>query len=236
MVQADHEERMRAECNRWAAEGRGEQMARAHLDPGRHAIASLGLQPGERALDLGCGVGWATRLLAEAVTGAQGFAAGLDLSPEMIARARAGCREVENALFVVGSAGEIPWRDEYFHKALSVESFYFFSDPAAVLRELRRVLAPGGRLAILVSLYRENPHSLGWAEKLPGTVPVLSTAEYEQMLRVEGFADIASQRLADSAAVPECYNEPWPGGWFADEAQFRDFSRLGALLVTARRP
>jgi hypothetical protein len=105
-----------------------------------------------------------------------------------------------------------------------------------VLRELRRVLAPGGRLAMVISLYRENPHSLGWVERLPLPVPVHSAAEYEQMLCIEGFAEVASQSVPDFAAAQQCYNDSWPEGWFADEEQFRNFRRIGALLLTARRP
>lgn len=230
------EDSVRAEFDRWADEGRGEQMARAHLDTARRALESLALQPGERALDVGCGVGWATRLMAEAVAGAQGMAAGLDLSPEMVARARVASREVENALFAVAEAAEIPWRDAYFHKALSVESFYYFPDQPAALRELRRVLLPGGRLAMVISLYRENAPSLGWVQRLAVPAQVRSADEYEQMLRMEGFDEVASQPLPGCGPEPRCYNEAWPEGWFANEDEFREFRRIGALLLTARRP
>jgi ubiquinone/menaquinone biosynthesis C-methylase UbiE len=225
------EEHRRAEFNQWALDGVGEQMERLHRSRALPAAAWLDLKPGERVLDLGCGTGWATRLLAEAVLGGEGSASGLDLSPEMIARARAESREAENVLFAVGSADEIPWRDEYFHKALCVESFYFFPEPSSVLRELHRVLLPGGRLAMVVSVYRENAPSLERAAQLKIPVQAHSESGYQQMLEAEGFVDVAVEHLPDSGG----HDEPWPGG-FAGEEKLGEFRRMGALLVTARKP
>src|SRR6202007_2931761 len=68
------DERLQLEFNRWAAEGEGEKMERHHLDITEKTIRLMNLRPGERVLDLGCGSGWATRLLARLVgDGAGGF-------------------------------------------------------------------------------------------------------------------------------------------------------------------
>ncbi len=149
---ADANEKLRSEFNQWALQGRGEEMENHHIFIAEQTIAGMALKPGERVLDLSCGVGWATRLLAQAVEGGQGMAVGVDVSDEMIARARSASRDVENVLFTIGSADEIPWRDEYFEKVLSIESFYYYHDQEAVLRELYRVLVPGGSLFILINL------------------------------------------------------------------------------------
>jgi len=223
---------LKTEFNRWALEGRGAEMEQHHLSIAQQTIARMELKPGGRVLDLSCGAGWATRLLAEAVSGGQGMAAGLDLSEEMIARARAGSRELENVLFAIGAADEIPWRDEYFDRVLSIESFYYYPDQEAVLRELHRVLAPGGQLFILINLYEENPHSLGWVKQLKVPVHVRSEKEYLEMLRAHGFADAAIVHIAD----PTESSRPNDGAWFADEQQWQEFKRTGALLLVARRP
>jgi len=225
------EERRRAEFNQWALDGRGEQMERLHRNTALEAIARLELQPGERVLDLGCGTGWATRLMADVVVSEQGSASGLDLSQEMIARARAASREVENVLFALGTADEIPWRDEYFHKVLCLENFYFFPDPVSVLRELHRVLLPGGRLAIAVSVHKENAPACEWAAGLKIPVQAHSAADYRQMLQAEGFVDISVEQWTDA----EGDEDPFPIGGLADVEQLREFRRQGALLVTARR-
>src|SRR6202011_1272515 len=85
------DEKLQHEFNRWATAGEGEKMERHHLDITEKTIRLMNLRPGERVLDLGCGAGWATRLLARLVAdGPEGFGQviGLDVSDEMIRRAR----------------------------------------------------------------------------------------------------------------------------------------------------
>src|SRR5580658_1271245 len=85
------DERMRREFNEWAEAGRGEEMENHHISITQQTLALMKLKPGERVLDLGCGAGWASRLLAQAVSSADkpGQVIGLDVSDEMIRRARA---------------------------------------------------------------------------------------------------------------------------------------------------
>jgi SAM-dependent methyltransferase len=229
---ADANEKLRVEFNEWAVQGRGTEMESHHLSIAGQTIALMALKAGDRVLDLGCGAGWATRLLAEAVQGGQGMAAGLDISEEMIARARAGARDVENVLFAIAAADEIPWMDEYFESALSIESFYYYPEQEAVLRELYRVLIPGGSLFSLINLYKENPYSLGWAEQLKVAVHVRSETDYAEMLRAQGFTGVRSTHIADLTATPEQYS----GAWFANAEELREFKRIGALLLEARKP
>ena len=75
-----------------------------------------------------------------------GQVVGLDISDEMIARARETSRDFENLLFVWGSAEQIPWEENYFDKALSIEAFYYFPDQERVLSELLRVMAPNAEV------------------------------------------------------------------------------------------
>jgi ubiquinone/menaquinone biosynthesis C-methylase UbiE len=229
---ADSNEKLRTEFNQWAAQGRGEEMESHHISIAAQTIAQMELKPGDRVLDLGCGAGWATRLMARAVEGGPGMAVGQDISDEMIVRARAASTDIENVLFVVGAADEIPWRDEYFDKILSIESFYYYLDQEAVLREIYRVLGDGGLLFILINLYKENPYSLRWVGKLKVPVHARSEAEYQEMLRALGFVDVAVQHIPDLTETPAQYS----GEWFANAEELREFKRIGALLLVARKP
>ena len=168
---------LQQEFNRWAEEGEGEKMERHHLDITAKTIRLMDLRPGERVLDLGCGSGWATRLLARLVgEGPEGFGqvVGVDVSDEMIRQARAASKDFENILYVWGSAQQIPWEENFFDKVLSVESFYYYADQERALTELFRVMAPQGRLFILINLYKDNPYSLQWVDKLKVPVHVRS--------------------------------------------------------------
>src|SRR5262252_10523350 len=104
------DEKLQQEFNRWAEVGEGPKMENHHLDITEKTMRLMELRPGERVLDLGCGSGWATRLLARVVSeGPEGFGqvVGVDISDEMIRQARAASKDFENVMFVAGSAAEI---------------------------------------------------------------------------------------------------------------------------------
>ena len=104
-------------------------------------------QPGEQVLDVACGTGALTRLLAKAV-GPEGRLVGLDLSPDMLAVARRiPLNQIE---WREGSADAMPFVDGSFDVVCCAFGLMFFPDQPAALREMRRVLKPGGRLLAMV--------------------------------------------------------------------------------------
>ena len=231
---ASAEERVRVEFNQWAAEGKGEEMEAHHISITEQTLAMMNLKPGERVLDLGCGTGWTSRLMAKAVANGDGpgQVIGLDVADEMIRHARAASADQENVMFVVGSAAEIPWEENFFDKVLSVESFYYYADQERALAELFRVMAPKGELFILINLYRDNHYSLRWVEELKVPVQVRSEKEYVELLKRHTFEDVRAVRVPDLTPTPEEYS----GRWFANAEELRDFKRIGALLLIARKP
>ena len=103
--------------------------------------------PGEAVLDLGCGAGFDAFIAAQFV-GPTGRVSGIDLSPEMIAVAQAGVREAKfpQVEFQVAQVEVLPFPDTSFDVALSNGVLNLIPDKAVALREIFRVLRPGGRL------------------------------------------------------------------------------------------
>jgi ubiquinone/menaquinone biosynthesis C-methylase UbiE len=226
---------LREEFNRWAEAGRGEEMEEHHRYITEQTIRKMDLRAGERVLDLGCGTGWASRLLARLVAdgpSGSGQVVGLDVSDEMVRRARVQSKEFENVMYVWGSADKIPWQENFFDKVLSVESFYYYPDQERALAELFRVMAPHGQLFILINLYKDNPYSLRWVKELKVPVHARSEAEYVQLLKAHAFEEVQATRIPDATPTPETYS----GKWFANADELRDFKRIGALLLMATKP
>src|SRR5215831_10101417 len=107
---------IRREFNRWAAQGRGRGMEKSHWDITRQLMELMNVQPDDNVIDLGCGVGWATRVLAERAS--RGIVVGIDLSDQMIAQAMVEFRNPPNAIFVVADATGIPCSDRFFTSLL----------------------------------------------------------------------------------------------------------------------
>jgi ubiquinone/menaquinone biosynthesis C-methylase UbiE len=229
------DDQLQHEFNEWAQARRGEEMERHHSSIAEQTIRAMDIKPGERVLDLGCGTGWAARLLARLTAEGprgSGQVVGLDISDEMVRRAREQTRNFDNLIFVWGSAQEIPWEENYFDKVLSIESFYYYPDQDLVLAELFRVMAPGGRFFILMNLYRDNAYSLLWVDELKVPVHVGSEQEYAQMLEAHGFEEVETRRISDLTPTPDEYT----GKWFRNAEELREFKRIGALLLTGRKP
>ncbi len=111
---------------------------------------SLGrLEPGETVLDLGSGAG-TDSLVAVQMVGPEGSVTGIDMTPEMLTKARAAASElgVSNAQFIEGEVERLPFADERFDVVISNGVIDLVPDKDAVFGELLRVLKPGGRLQI----------------------------------------------------------------------------------------
>jgi len=227
---SEADQKLQQEFNQWAAAGRGDEMEDHHSDITDQTLALMDIQPEDRILDLGCGTGWASRRMARVAV--QGEVVGLDVADEMLRRAEEASSAFRNVRYVWGSAEKISEADNAFTKVLSVESFYYYADQGKALDELRRVMAPGAKLFILINLYKDNHYSLRWVKELKVPVQALSEAEYKALLQKHGFINVAARRIPDRSPTPETYS----GKWFKNAEELRDFKRIGALLLIAEKP
>jgi ubiquinone/menaquinone biosynthesis C-methylase UbiE len=123
-------------------------------------VAQAKLQAGERVLDVACGTGIVARLAAQYV-GASGHVTGLDINPGMLAVARSLAPAQGGTVeWREGDAMTMPFSDETFDVAFCQLGLQYFAERPQALREIRRVVVPEGRLALLV--WRSIVHSPGY--------------------------------------------------------------------------
>jgi ubiquinone/menaquinone biosynthesis C-methylase UbiE len=224
------ENQLREEFDRWAEAGKGESMEIDHLPIVEPVLALMRIAPDENVLDIGCGGGWLSRLIAPQVP--DGRMVGMDISGEMVRHARRNCAKLDNSVFIAGGVDEIPWESNFFTKIISVESSYYWPDPARGLREIFRVLREGGSAWIVINYYRDNPYCHHWGQMLPITMHLLSAGEWKQLFLDAGFGDVEHRLIPDPSPSPETYS----GRWFRDAAEMKAFKKIGALLIYGTKP
>jgi SAM-dependent methyltransferase len=229
MTNQSLEHHLREEFNRWAEAGRGDAMEQHHLPIVEPLLALIKFESEDRVLDVGCGTGWLVRRIAPLVSA--GLAAGMDVSDVMVGRAESLSIQVPNAAFARGGVDAIPWNSGYFTKVISIESAYYWPDPAQGVREIFRVLSSGGSAWILINYYRDNPHCHQWGELLKVPTQLLSAEEWTGLCRQAGFSSVAHRRIPDRSPTPDVYT----GRWFRDAEQMRKFKEEGALLIDAAK-
>lgn len=219
--------------DRWANEGRDADLERGHGDVVRQVIAAMQLRPGERVLDLGCGNGWATRLIAQANAGVQ--AIGIDASPKMIERAEALHSNTIRARYEVCSFEALDFKDNHFDRVFSMEALYYASDLSQAIRECFRVLKPGGSIETLVDYYAESPASEAWDKVMGLTLHRLGEANWKRAFETVGFTAVTTARVLDSRGVGDA-SEFRPDECEATFEARKALHAAGTLRVRAEKP
>jgi SAM-dependent methyltransferase len=178
------------------------------------------LSPGERLLDVGCGTAVVARLAVDRV-GPTGIVAAADVNGGMLAVARAmaassACGSIQ---WYETAAEAMPLPDEAFDVVLSQLALQFFTDRAAALKEMHRVLAAGGRLLVSVpaptGFFDVLEHSIG---RHTGVAPASfvhqvfslnDSTELEASLRAAGFRDVIVRREEKSLRLPPAAEFLW---------------------------
>ena len=155
--------------------------------------AALGDHGSGRVLDLACGPG----LLASALASRARSLVGVDLTPAMLDRARERLAGAANVEVRLGEAESIPADDDAFDAVVTRLSVHHFREPARVLAEVRRVLAPGGALVLADVVASEHEpdavvHNALEQLRDPSHVRMLPGSELRLVVRQAGF-DVVSE-------------------------------------------
>jgi demethylmenaquinone methyltransferase/2-methoxy-6-polyprenyl-1,4-benzoquinol methylase len=183
----------------------------------RSAIRALALPAGSRGLDVGCGIGFVSLLLAETV-GSSGQVTGLDTCPEFLVLARQAATQVglsDRVTFREGSMHSLPFQQASFEWVWSADCVGYPSrDPVPLLQELARVVKPGGLVSFLIWSHQQllpgypllearlNATTVGMAPFAGDMRPGLHPLRALGWLREAGLAEPSAQAFAGSAHAP----------------------------------
>lgn len=183
-------------------------------EPLAHDLIEIArLDHGERVLDVACGTGIVARLASQKV-GAAGTAAGLDVNPGMLAVARATSPPGMAVDWREASAEGMPFSDASFDAVLCQMGIQFIPDKLSALKEMRRVLTPGGRLVLnvpgpippLFKIFQEalaRDISATAASFVSQVFLLHDEQEIRQLLNEAAFKDIAIQAVIKELPLPE---------------------------------
>jgi len=183
----------------------------------RRVVRALNLPPGSRGLDVGCGIGLQAMLLAEAV-GESGHVTGIDLSLEFLDCARSIVEKAgisEQVSFHEGDMNNLPFNDATFDWVWSANCVgYAPGEPLPLLKELARVVKPGGSVIILAWSSQQllpgypvleahlNATSSGIAPFVEGTAPEMHFSRMAGWFRRAGMEEVTARTFAGDVSAP----------------------------------
>jgi ubiquinone/menaquinone biosynthesis C-methylase UbiE len=224
---------VRDEFDEWATEGKDREMEERHWNTAKHVLARMPVEKGDTVLDLGTGSGYALRALRETKDAGLGY--GVDASPEMLRNARSYTDD-SRVGFLRGRFGALPFDDDSVDHAFSMEAFFFAENPAETLREVRRVLRPGGTFFCAVNFFEESEHTHVWQEKVDVEMTLWSRADYREAFRDAGLY-VAEQDCIPNREVEIPPEDEFPTeDWETRDAMYDRYRRWGTLLTVGVVP
>jgi ubiquinone/menaquinone biosynthesis C-methylase UbiE len=180
---------------------------------GRRTVERLSLAPASSVLDVGCGSG-ASAIPAAINVGPKGRVTGIDLAEQLlaIARSKSVAQNLRNVDFQRADMTALDYPDATFDAVVSVFSIFFVTDMVAEVRELWRVLRPGGKLAITTwgpRMFEPGSQAFWLAVKQSRPDLVATVSPWERITRPEALRQLLSESGIEGAEVtPEDGQQP----------------------------
>jgi ubiquinone/menaquinone biosynthesis C-methylase UbiE len=169
----------------------GEKMVRQHKTETNWSIEQMNVQQGDRILELGCGAGYAIKLILEKDLAEE--IVGLDISPTIIRTARIRNKKAiyeKRAKLVQANLNKLPFHKEKFNTVFSIQTIYFWTDIATTLSEIFRVLKQEG---VVILTFSDGKEDETW-EGIRG----ITENEVIPYMKNAGFRDVSLVRGPDS--------------------------------------
>jgi len=197
---SDHLERIKQEFTQQAASFSASASLTDQAQVAR-LVDAVGDAARGRVLDVACGPGIVTAALAAVAA----EVVGLDLTPEMLTKARERCAKAgrTNVVFQEGSATALPFADGSFDAAVTRLSFHHFLAPADVLAEMLRVVKPGGIVAVADVVGTEQPDKAA----LQNAIEILRDPSHVRMLAASELLALFA-RAGAAIVVQDSWDKP----------------------------
>ena len=168
-----------------------------HTPMAKWGFSQLEIPEGARIVDIGCGGGANIRRFLKACPAGRVY--GVDISEESVRKSRKVNKKAlgTRCRIVQGSVEKLPFRSGVLDLATAFETIYFWPDPVENFKEIRRVLKPGGRFAVICDAGDPDSH---WEDMIPG-MKVYSPEQIEEYMKGAGFTDIRTSRKLNMFCV-----------------------------------
>ena len=178
-------------------------MKRVHSNLAEWGLQQISVGKGDTILDVGCGGGGTVRKLA--AVAAEGKVCGIDHSEQSVTVARRTNRQgiAEGRVEIrQASVSGLPFSDGLFDLVTAVETHYFWPDLPADMREVLRVLKPGGTLIIIAEAYKGGKHDK-WLEKVAESTRMvfLTAEEHRELFSNAGYSDVRVMERSDKGWI-----------------------------------
>lgn len=221
------------EFDNWATEGKDKEMEKRHWNTVKPILDEIPIEKGDIIVDLGTGSGYVPRFLCKETQVSRTY--GLDASFKMLEKAVFYTNNPKVG-YILGNFNELPFKNKSIDHVFSMEAFYYANNPLKTLKEIKRILVPGGSFYCAVNYFEENKYSHKWQENISIDMVLWSAEQYRKNFSKAGFS-IAKQDNIPDRKINIPPEEGFPtGSWQTRKEMVERYREYGTLLTVGIKP